>query len=555
MAVTIYPVTDFLDRGEIENSSLATYYYQGNCPYTHKILTLPRTRLVEAIAWGLMRQLERDAIYELEGKMYGVLLVETPAGQQGVIRAFSGLLGGKSSVDGWVTPIPGRDRTAEIEAVTLAELEIIKQELIALNNSPDHGKYQQLNTQFSQELEELNRQHRERKIARDKQREEYYLTMSGKDLEIALATLQYQSQQDGIERRNFKRDRDAQLQPLKATIDRAEEQMRSLKQQRKTLSRQLQAQMHAAHNLMNFLGTSASLRDLIPGGIPTGTGDCCAPKLLHFAATHKLKPLAMAEFWWGSTQGDKIQGEFYPACTERCQPLMGFLLSGITDSSLPHQGSPRGYPYDSQLATLYQDEWIIAIDKPSGLLSVPGRYLDRQDSVLTRLRRFFPGEELFAVHRLDRDTSGILLFARDRDTYRHLSQQFAYREVNKRYEAILGGRIHLDSGEISLPLGADLLNPPRQQVDWKDGKPSITKFRVLEESATSTRIEFIPLTGRTHQLRVHSADAQGLGVPILGDRLYGCCQDADRLHLHAIELHFSHPQTGALIQIHAPATF
>jgi tRNA pseudouridine32 synthase/23S rRNA pseudouridine746 synthase len=362
-------------------------------------------------------------------------------------------------------------------------------------------------------------------------------------------------QQDGIERRNFKRDRDAQLQPLKATIDRAEEQMRSLKQQRKTLSRQLQAQMHAAHNLMNFLGTSASLRDLIPGGIPTGTGDCCAPKLLHFAATHKLKPLAMAEFWWGSTQGDKIQGEFYPACTERCQPLMGFLLSGITDSSLPHQGSHEGYPYDSQLATLYQDEWIIAIDKPSGLLSVPGRYLDRQDSVLTRLRRFFPGEELFAVHRLDRDTSGILLFARDRDTYRHLSQQFAYREVNKRYEAILGGRIHLDSGEISLPLGADLLNPPRQQVDWKEGKPSITKFRVLEESATSTRIEFIPLTGRTHQLRVHSADAQGLGVPILGDRLYGCCQDGDRLHLHAIELHFSHPQTGALIQLHAPTMF
>jgi tRNA pseudouridine32 synthase/23S rRNA pseudouridine746 synthase len=206
MAVTIYPVTDFLDRGEIENSSLATYYYQGNCPYTHKILTLPRTRLVEAIAWGLMRQLERDAIYQLEGKMYGVLLIETPAGQQGVIRAFSGLLGGKSSVDGWVTPIPGRDRTAEIEAVTLAELKTIKQELIALNNSPDRGKYQQLNTQFSQQLEELNRQHRERKIARDKQREEYYLTLSGEDLEIALATLQYQIETPHVYASNLQAD-------------------------------------------------------------------------------------------------------------------------------------------------------------------------------------------------------------------------------------------------------------------------------------------------------------------------------------------------------------
>jgi tRNA pseudouridine32 synthase/23S rRNA pseudouridine746 synthase len=568
MVATIYRLSDFLDRVVLPPIEVPpTYEYQGYCPYTNRLLKLPRTVLVEAIALGLMQQLKKEQIYQAEGKMYGVLLVQTPTGEHGVLKAFSGLLQGAATVEGWVEPIPGRDRVVQIETETLRALETIKQELIDLANLPERTEYHRLSTAFDQQREELNRRHRDRKLARDRQRAEYDLTLTGVDLDIALAQLQHQSQLDGIERRHLKRDRDLQLLPLQDRIDRAEERMRLLKQQRKNLSRQLQQQMHAAHNLMNFLGTSTSLRDLIPGGIPTGTGDCCAPKLLHYAATHQLKPLAMAEFWWGSSQGDKIQGEFYPACRERCQPLMGFLLSGITDSctggstdiiSTFNEGlrtKPVPTTSHSQLPILYQDEWIIAIDKPSGLLSVPGRYLDRQDSVLTRLRRLYPQDELFAVHRLDRDTSGILLLSRDRDSYRYLSQQFEQRRVHKVYTAVVGGLISPDRGEIALPLSADPDDRPRQRVDWENGKPTLTKFRILDRIGNFTHIEFIPLTGRTHQLRIHAADLQGLGIPILGDRLYGCLHPVDRLHLHAQALLFHHPRSGELIYLQVSASF
>nr|WP_245894430.1 RluA family pseudouridine synthase [Chamaesiphon polymorphus] len=193
------------------------------------------------------------------------------------------------------------------------------------------------------------------------------------------------------------------------------------------------------------------------------------------------------------------------------------------------------------------------MDKPAGLLSVPGRTSDLQDSVLTRLRALYP--EIYAVHRLDRDTSGILLFARDKLTYQYLSQQFENRQVRKIYEAILGGKIELKKGSIDLPLWGDPVDRPRQKVDFNLGKPSLTEFQVLEQIDGYTRIEFKPVTGRTHQLRVHAADARGLGVCILGDRLYGCQTDVKRLHLHARELICTHPSTLERISIQTPCPF
>jgi len=363
-----------------------------------------------------------------------------------------------------------------------------------------------------------------------------------------------QSRQDGIERQQLKRERDTTLQSLKQVVEQANTQIRELKQQRKTLSRQLQAQMYASYCLTNFVGESVSLEELRLGGMPTGTGDCCAPKLLHYAATHSLKPLAMAEFWWGTSSANegKVQGEFYGACAERCQPLMGFLLSGLP------QKSPVGEIDYTDLSRLilYEDEWLIALNKPAGLLSVPGRYSDRQDSVLSRLRRLLPdGMGLTAVHRLDQETSGILLLARDQQTDRQLTQQFQQRQVHKVYEAVLAGSVTIDQGMIELPLRGDSHNRPRQKVDWQRGKPSVTRFQVMAKEAGSTRIEFMPITGRTHQLRVHAADPQGLGVPILGDRLYGCCVVASRLYLHARELRFEHPQSGQILHLQAENPF
>ncbi len=506
------------------------YFYTGVCPNSGRLLQLPRTVAVEEIARNLMVQLAQDERFAREGKMYGVLLVETKSGTQEVIKAFSGLLNGESILAGWVPPIPGRDRVAAAEAATLQDLAAMKQELIDLDRSPVRAEHQLLAVTFAEQLAQLAIEHRQRKELRQQQREYLTKTRQNPDLAIVLQQLEQQSRQDGRERRHLKQERDRVLQPLQAILARLDERMRELRQQRKTRSRQLQTQMHDAYRLLNFLGTASSLRELMPAGIPTGTGDCCAPKLLHYAASHQLKPIAMAEFWWGKNSEDKLQGEFYGACTDRCQPLMGFMLSG----SSPLSTSTA----DFSLPIIYEDEYLIAVDKPTGLLSVPGRYLDRQDSVLTRLRQLFGDEQIYPVHRLDRDTSGILLFARDRQTYRHLSRQFSTRQVHKVYEAILAGEIDQMEGSIDLPLSADPLDLPRQQVDLQQGKPSLTNFRVLAKIGNYTRIEFIPVTGRTHQLRVHAANPCGLGTPILGDRLYGCQAPATRLHLHARELSF-----------------
>lgn len=534
-------------------SSAPPYWYEGYCPKTGALLRLPRTHAAEAIARDLMQQLAVDQQYEREGKMYGVLLVETSSGEQQVLKAFSGLLKGRSLIEGWVPPIAGRDRIALEEAQTLGLLEAIKQEIMLLAQLPERQQYNKLVQDFGIDRRQLQLRHQQQQQDRHQQRQDLIQRLTGEALTSALAALDDQSRHEGMERRRLKRQHNLQLQPLQQIIQQADQRLYHLKQRRRHLSRQLQAQMHATYHLTNFAGTSITLQDLKLGGLPTGAGDCCAPKLLHHAATHDLKPLAMAEFWWGPASGDKRPGEFYGACVDRCQPLLGFLLSGLPPSPIAPMGREA-------LPILYEDPWLLVVDKPTGLLSVPGRYADRQDSVLSRLQSQFEGASLLAVHRLDQDTSGMLVLARDAQTHRQLSQQFQQRQVNKQYEALLAGLLATDAGVIDLPLWGDPADRPRQQVDWQRGKPSQTQFQVLQRSQEQTRVKFIPLTGRTHQLRVHAADPQGLGLPIVGDRLYG--NDlaekqtiADRLYLHARDLQFHHPQFGNPIQLHSPTPF
>jgi tRNA pseudouridine32 synthase / 23S rRNA pseudouridine746 synthase len=498
-----------------------TYWYEGICPQSGDRLRLPRTWEVEAIAQSLMQQLAAHEPYPAEGKMYGVLLVESATGERQILKAFSGLLNGLSTVEGWVPPIPGRDRVAQLESETLTVLAELKQEIITLQQISERQKYQILVNEFKTRFQDLSVIHRHRKEQR--QRDRQSLTDPQR-----IELLDQQSRLDGIERRNLKRDRDSILNPLRQVIEQADEQIRELKRQRKARSQVLQTQMYENYRLINFLGTSATLQQLMPTGMPTGTGDCCAPKLLHHAAIHHLKPIALAEFWWGTASADKEPGQFYGACADRCQPIMGFLLSGLPATDL---------------SILHEDQWLIVVDKPAGLLAVPGRYGDRQDSVLTRLR--LQEKHIFPVHRLDQETSGLLLLAKDPQTHRHLSQQFQQRQVYKKYEAVLAGEISQEQGVIELPLWADPADRPRQKVDWHRGKPSVTHYRVIAKTPAGTQIEFIPITGRSHQLRVHAAE--GLGAPILGDRLYGCHAEPDRLYLHAQELHFKHPQTHQIL--------
>ncbi|MBD2664083.1 pseudouridine synthase [Richelia sinica FACHB-800] len=556
----LHTLSDFLDSKTIISPSTPSYYYQGKCPQTGELLKLPRTTLAEAIAQGLMAQLQENNLYSHEGKMYGILIVELVTGEQRVIKAFSGLLNGCSIVDGWVPPIPGREEVALLEAQTLAALENIKQELIHLQQLPERQKYATLTAEFYQELQTIDIHHRHNKQQRQEKRQQLCQTLTGETLSLAIAQLETESQKEGIARRHLKRRQNLVLKPLQELIAAADTKIRDLKQRRKELSRQLQAQMHAAYSLTNFSGQSLSLQELLPAGTPTGTGDCCAPKLLHYAATHQLKPIAMAEFWYGpSSVQDKVQGEFYGACEERCQPLMGFLLSGLQSHYFlkGEESHLRFSPTQESSGNeeiIYEDEWLIAVNKPPGLLSVPGRYHDNQDSVLSRLRLRYGGE-LMAVHRLDQETSGILLIAKDSFSYSHLSQQFQQRKIHKVYEAILAGNLKVNTGVINLPLWGNPEKRPYQQVDFQYGKPSITQFRVIERVDNYTRVEFIPLTGRTHQLRVHAADQQGLGIVILGDRFYGCNAGVTRLHLHARELTFQHPHSGHKIHLHTKTPF
>ncbi|MEH2265447.1 RluA family pseudouridine synthase [Nostoc sp.] len=609
--VVLHALSDFIDCDFAVSDSSPSYWYEGRCLESGDCLKLPRTSMSEAIAHGLMQQLANNECYSREGKMFGILLVELPNGEQRVLKAFSGLLNGCNIVEGWVPPIPGRDEVALEEARTLAQLDAIKQEILSLKQLTERQQYETLSDDFEQQLQAMSDRHRHCKHQRQEKRQQICNILTPEALTIALEQLDEESRQQRIERRQLKRHQNVVLQPLQQVITATDARISELKQRRKALSRQLQAQMQATYSLTNFSGRSQSLQELMPGGSPTGTGDCCAPKLLHYAATHNLKPLAMAEFWWGasSVNQDKIQGEFYGACAERCQPLMGFLLSGLKPPlparekavrspspdrlqcihksfspplTPPLQGGEPGTGYFPPLQggikggksillrcvytvapdrgevipIIYEDEWLIAVNKPAGLLSVPGRYRDRQDSVLSRLRHLLPdGMALVSVHRLDQETSGVLLLARDRQTHRQLSQQFQQRQVYKVYEAILSGVAIAEQGVIDLPLWGDPENRPYQKVDWQNGKPSLTQFQVMAREQDYTRVEFTPLTGRTHQLRVHAADTRGLGIAILGDRLYGCDAVTSRLHLHARELSFEHPQLEKILHLQATMPF
>jgi len=566
-----HPLTDFISLVEIEEKEVITYYYEGICPKTGITLKLPRTNLAEKIALNLYHQLKKINFYTVKGKMLGILIVKDNQGKIGVIKAFSGLLNSQKEVNGWVSQISSNSVIALAENLTIKQLDNIKNEIITLTNLSINQEYLQLNIEYESQWQELKVIHNERKKVRDKKRILYVNSLQNHQFIIVLVTeflsklsqksrdiifyyqlllennldkklynLQQESRKDDWERRNFKYKWQEKLNPLKQVINQNSLKIQQLKSQRKELSKQLQAQMQTAYTITNFKGDSLSVGKLFNKTfIPTGTGDCCAPKLLHYAATNHLQPLAMAEFWWGenSPDGEKIEGNFYPACEERCQPLMGFLLSGL----------PTFTPFDTQesIPIIYEDDWLLVVNKPSGLLSVSGRGRENFDSVISRfsqISRDNRNHYITTVHRLDQDTSGILILAKTKECYVNLSRQFAQRQVKKVYEAVLDGLISTSEGMINLPLWSNPLTRPRQEVNYDYGKPSVTHFQVMGIENGHTRLQLKPITGRTHQLRIHCLE--GLGIAIKGDRLYGKLEDNKiRLHLHAREINFSHPQT------------
>ena len=327
----------------------------------------------------------------------------------------------------------------------------------------------------------------------------------------------------------------------------------------KQMSQELQLWLFHQYRMLNAKGETKDLVDIwqdyhcsprirnrypLP---PGGTGDCCAPKLLQYAFSHGLRPVCMAEFWWGESPKSEIRhhGQFYPACRGKCKPILTWMLQGLDVDPNPEETGASHLTIE----VIYQDTTLAVINKPSGLLSVPGRTEDH--SVATIAMEHWPGS--LPVHRLDMGTSGLMVIAKTKEAYVSLQEQFVKRTVKKRYVALVEGMVKEPKGRITLPLLCDPINRPRQMVDYQRGKSAVTEYEVLDARDGRTLLALYPHTGRTHQLRMHCAHPDGLGCPIVGDELYG--HTAERLCLHCDQIEFAHPVTGERMHFNLPNSF
>ena len=330
-------------------------------------------------------------------------------------------------------------------------------------------------------------------------------------------------------------------------------------EEHKQMSQELQTWLFHQYQLLNARGEtkdlvdvwqdyhcSARIRSKFPLP-PGGTGDCCAPKLLQYAYKEGLKPICMAEFWWGESPKNLIRHheQFYPACRGKCLPVLTWMLQGLEVAPNPEEN--RSTPLEPEV--VYEDEVVVVVNKPSGMLSMPGRQTTY--SVATWAQERWPGS--MVAHRLDMSTSGIILVAKTEEAYHALQEQFTERVVKKKYLAIVEGKPQEEHGVINLPLSSDPLNRPCQVVDHEHGKQAITEYRVLATAQGYTLLALWPHTGRTHQLRMHCAHHEGLDCPILGDELYG--RKAERLYLQAQAITFVHPSTNKRMHFELPYPF
>lgn len=515
-------------------------------------------KMVASELSAMARELEHDFEKRGQGKMLGVLIVQGADSRVGFLRAVSGMLGGKWTIPGFAPPVfdlearelfwpEGQAELARIEASMddlLHGLEADARAVAATQLAEDH-----LHRQTA-----LAAQHEAQRQQRATARQTLEAETSSPRRDEDMRVLAEQSRADRREGKQLRKQLKLERGPLERQEEQAEAQRLFLKRQRTEVSNALLARIQDGYLLPNAAGESASLRSIFaPLEPPGGSGDCAAPKLLAYAHRQGLRPLALAEFWWGASPvgGGRHAEHFYPSCKSKCGPLLPFLLKGVDHEEAPlfatesvAQGAPLG---------IFEDEAIVVVDKPSGMLSVPGTHVKRQDSALTRLQARYPSAEgPLLVHRLDLDTSGLLVMAKSLDVYRGMQEHFARRRVQKRYLAWLDGTVEHEEGEIRLPLRVDLDDRPRQIYDPAHGKEAVTQYTVLERRQTQqgvfTKVEFRPATGRTHQLRVHAAHERGLNAPIVGDRLYG--KGHGRLLLHAQWLRFPHPLSGVEVDFH-----
>ncbi len=492
------------------------------------------------------------------GKMFGVLVVQDQKGELGYLAAFSGKLADRNDYSHFVPPIfdmLGEDGFYRKGERLLYEMSA---EIEQLERSEELTRLKQQMTDTEEccrnEMQLLRQQVKEAKRERKDQREKAG-SLPEQEKDILLEELRKQSIREQFHLKDLARLHREKRAEVQAELDAFLERISHLKTVRKQCSNDIQNQLFDQYHFLNANGATRSVLQLFEhvenGKPPSGAGECCAPKLLQYAYQHQLRPVAMAEFWWGASPASEIRKhkQFYPACRGKCEPILGHMLQGLEVDDNPMQVNPAE---GKELEIVYEDNEIVVINKPAEFLSVPGKTI--ADSVLKRMEEYLPeATGPLLVHRLDMSTSGILLVAKNKEAHAYLQDQFIRRTVKKRYVALLDGTLTEQSGSIDLPLRVDLDDRPRQLVCYVYGKPAKTEWELIEVKNGKSKVYFHPVTGRTHQLRVHSAHPDGLNMPIVGDDLYGT--KADRLHLHAEQLTFRHPGTRIVMTFGAAVPF
>ena len=506
-----------------------------------------------------------------EGKMFGVLIVEY-GGKLGYLQAYSGQLEGISD-DSFVPLVFDYLQPNGYFKIQEAEITALNHEIEVLKQSDDYEKaikkIANLKVEAQQVVAEAQQKMVIAKRLRDERRKEKAIVSEDEQREMIR-----ESQYMKAELHRTKKRYAALLQAAEAEVEAYNRKIAELKSTRKRKSDQLQRWLFSQFTFLNAQGERSDLLSIFrnyyllhsPKSVlathyaamgeqitlfpPSGTGECCEPKLLQYAFVHGMRPVEMAMFWWGEPPKTEIRqhGQFYPACNGKCKPLLTWMLKGMNVAANALEVEAK-----QSIDIVYEDRDLAVIVKPSGMLTVPGR--SKKQSVETILRqRWNDNDTPIIVHRLDMATSGLLVVARNKEAHKHLQAQFKAKMVRKRYIALLDAtvlnRVGLPSeGTISLPLCADELDRPRQMVDRNKGKTAITHYKIVGKTplhdsyySEAVKVELRPETGRTHQLRVHCAHSEGLACPILGDTLYG--KRADRLYLHAEYLEFTHPTTG-----------
>ncbi len=507
----------------------------------HPLCTLAAAEVQQ---WLKEKESLRDEINE--GKMFGILVVKDCKGSLGFLAAYSGLLGGRNDWEYFVPPIYDclhhdgyfKQHEREISKINILIDEIQNSQSATIL----HNTYNKEKEAAEEDIGRFKAY-----MAESKKKRHGLRSATPRPSDEELAALVAESQFQKAELKRMKQQAAEKLQPLATEIDKLDARIAELKRKRKEMSDKLQQWLFRQYDILNAEGEHTDLYHIFantPQGVPpSGAGDCCAPKLLQYAFIKGYRPICMAEFWWGKSPKAEIRHHlhYYPACRSKCKPILSFMLKGLDIDKAPHSSTTDKNKQDS-LRIVFEDEDIIVISKPAGMLSVPG--LIDNPSVIDILHKE-RGKDNFivAAHRLDMATSGLLLVAKNKEALCSLHKQFANHEIKKRYVAILDGVPKCTAkGNINLPIAPDPHDSPRQIVT-PTGKPAETHYEIVQVKEGKTLINLYPRTGRTHQLRIHCAHRQGLGIPILGDKLYGH-PTSERMFLHAAQISFKHPITG-----------